>query len=328
MLRKTFPLLLLLAGVVALASLPRAIGEEPPAAEPPSPPFDTAEAAASALVEAFAANDDARLVAVLGPGSADFVEDGRDPIVRARRLELADEARGHLGLEPVADESGGDALYVVFGRTAWPLPIPLVKKTDGWHFDSEGAKEELLARQIGRHELDAIAFCRVYQHLQEQYFEEDRDDDGVREYAAYLFSRPGDKSGLWWASAEGEEPSPMTAALAPIQGEDDPDVDAPFAGYYWRTLRAQGPAAPGGAYSYLLNGNMIAGYALVAWPARYRQTGVMTFLVSRNGIVYEKDLGEQTGIYGRTVQLFEPDETWSPIEPGDELPAPDGAERR
>jgi hypothetical protein len=205
--------------------------------------------------------------------------------------------------------------------------VPLVRGEAGWTFDVAAGRDEILARQIGRHELDAIAFCRVYAHLQEQYFSEDRDADGVREYAQYLFSRPGTKSGLWWESAQGEPESPLTAALAPLTGPDGPDLDAPFAGYYWRSLRAQGAKAPGGAYDYVVNGNMVAGYALIAWPAVYRKTGVMTFLISRNGVLYQKDLGEETERHGTTVERFEPDDTWSEVQAGDEVLLPDGEEK-
>jgi hypothetical protein len=289
----------LLAGAVAFAE-----GEAPKA-------FDTPEALVDAMVEAAANNDDAAIRALAGGEHADLVQPGTDPTVAKIRAEFAENAKTFRRLED--NEDGSKTL--VIGDARWPFPVPLVKREAGWVLDGAAGREELLARRIGRNELTAIKLCRAYAGAQEAYAAKDRDGDGVREYAQRIQSTPGRQDGLWWETGEDGEESPLGPLVEPareaLAGRAPTD---PVGGYFWRILTAQGGGAPGGAYSYVINGNMVAGYALVGFPAEYRETGVMTFLVSRNGVVLQKDLGPDTAGVVRCMFGFTPDDTWTAVE--------------
>jgi hypothetical protein len=194
--------------------------------------------------------------------------------------------------------------------------VPLVQKNGAWRFDTEAGIEEILNRQIGEHELEAIALLRAYVDAQVEYASEDRDGDRVLEYAQRLLSPSGTKEGLYWPD-DGGEPSPFgefvaRASAAPYAGQAK--LGDPYRGYYYYVLAKQGPNPPGGAYGYVINGNMIAGFALLAFPAEYGKSGVMTFLVSHQGVVYQKDLGEKTRDLARAIQAYDPDASWTPVE--------------
>jgi hypothetical protein len=203
------------------------------------------------------------------------------------------------------------------GNEDWPFAIPIVKKDSLWRFDAKAGREELLARRIGKNELSAMQFCLAYVDAQREYVLKDRDGDGILEYAQKFGSDKGKKNGLFWKAKEGEEQSPLgpIAAAAYSRGyRKKGENPQPFYGYFYRILTGQGKNAPGGAYGYLAKGNMIGGFALVAYPAKYASSGVMTFIVNHDGVVYEKDLGRNTEKAAQAMKLFDPDSTWKKVE--------------
>ncbi|RPJ21335.1 MAG: DUF2950 domain-containing protein [Desulfobacteraceae bacterium] len=270
--------------------------------------FATPEEAVKALVEAMKANDEKALEAIFGPGSRDLIVSG-DPVAdqagRERFVKLYDEK---IRLEQTADKA-----VLSVGNEDWPSPIPIVKKDSLWRFDAKAGREELLARRIGKNELSAIQFCLAYVDAQREYVLKDRDSDGILEYAQKFASDKAKKNGLFWNTKEGEEQSPLgsIAAAAHKQGYRKKGANPqPFYGYYYRILQGQGKNAPGGAYDYMVKGNMIGGFALVAYPAKYASSGVMTFIVNHDGVVYEKDLGRNTEKTAQAMKVFDPDSTW------------------
>jgi hypothetical protein len=290
--------------VLALSAAPSAWAE-------PAKTFASPEEGAAALVAALEANDDKALLVIFGSDAADLVQEGSDPLVAASRKDIATQAKKKLSIEGA--DSGTAVIEV--GEQGWPSPVPLVKDGSGWRFDAAAGREELLARRIGKNELLAIALAGDYLDTQADYASVDRDGDGVREYAQRLVSTPGKQDGLYWEATDGADESPFGVAL------DDalaPNPDAPYGGYMWRILTAQGPNAPGGAYSYVINGNMIAGFALVGTPADHRQTGVMSFIVSNNGKIYQKDLGSKGLDVVKDMAAFDPDASWTLIEVEDQ----------
>jgi hypothetical protein len=206
---------------------------------------------------------------------------------------------------------------VLVGRMEHPLAVPLVRGEDGWRFDGEAGREELLARRIGENELEAIGLCLAYVAAQREYAAVDRDGDGAREHARRILSTEGNRDGLYWEAAPGEEPSPAGDDLAAFI-EDAGDVEtartAPFNGYFWRVLDAQGPHAPGGAHSYVVGDDMVRGAALLAVPAVHGNTGVQSFLVSHHGRVLQKDLGPDGLAASKAIRAFDPDPTWRPVD--------------
>lgn len=274
--------------------------------------FETAEAAAARLVAAYEKNDDNSFKSLMGPGNDDIVQDGRDPTVRTYRAAIAAAAQEKLLLEKQAD---GRILLVV-GSNGYPLPLSLVSTAGKWRVDAAAGRQELLARRIGENEIDAICIALSYADAQVAYAAQDRNDDGVKEYAQLLASTPGQRDGLYWDAAEAGEQSPAGPGLTPLVEARQPEGSAqpPYGGYYWRVLTAQGPSAPGGEYSYVINGRMIAGFALLAVPASYRTTGVASFLVSNHGKVYEADLGPDTLEIASKIEVFNPDDSWQPVD--------------
>jgi hypothetical protein len=215
------------------------------------------------------------------------------------------------------EKDGDDKVALIFGREDWPFPIPLVRDQAGWSFDTAAGEQEILARRIGRNELGAIDVCRAYVQAQRNYASADHDGTGVMKYAQHIASTPGKRDGLYWPAVEGEPLSPFgpLVASAVAQGySKKADKPTPYHGYLFRVLTAQGPHAPGGAYSYIVNGNMIAGFALVAYPVDYGNSGVMTFIVNQQGVVYQKDLGDDTGAIAAKMTLYDPDQSWEKVE--------------
>jgi hypothetical protein len=217
----------------------------------------------------------------------------------------------------VLRQSADGPARMVIGKEAWPLPIPIVQAGGAWQFDSAAGSEEIINRRIGRNELSAIAFCRIYIDAQIEYASRDRDNDGVREYAQRLASNEGRKDGLYW-------PASTTAAAADVSPLGPMIVEASeylagrvageaVRGYYYRILSRQNESAPGGRYDYVINHNMIAGFALIANPAAYGETGLMTFMCSHHGTVYEQDLGENTTLSAAAIQAFDTGEGWTPV---------------
>lgn len=204
--------------------------------------------------------------------------------------------------------SAYDRALLAVGNDDWTLPIPIVLGEEGWQFDMEAGHEEILLRQIGRNVLAAIESCLAYFDAQKEYALADRDDDGVLSYARKLISTPGERDGLYWAALPDEEPSP----LGPFFGGDEPGDN--YHGYHYRILQGQGESAPGGAYSYLIGERMVAGFALVAWPAVYEETGLVSFVISHDGALYQKDLGPESDRVAREMMLFDPGEGWEAVE--------------
>jgi hypothetical protein len=282
--------------------------------------FASTEEAAKALIAALEKNDDAALRALVGPGNEDIVQSGGDATVAADRRKFLDAAKQELDFDTLDD----GRVVIVVGVSEWPLPIPLVPKDGKWTFDAASARDEILARRIGANELDAIQICRDYAEAQVAYASRDHDGDKVREYAQKILSTPGQRDGLYWETKEGEEPSPFADSALPVE---EATKTEPFNGYFWKVLTAQGANAPGGAHSFVINGNMIAGFALVGTPAKHRNTGVMTFLVSHHGTIYEKDLGPGGLEAVKALTAFDPDASWKEYkgEPEDAGPvAADG----
>jgi len=278
--------------------------------------FDSAKAAAKALVEAAARNDDVAILRLIGSKNKAAMQSGTDPVVRKERAEFAKRAKEAAGLEKNKDGS----MTLVIGENQWPLPIPIVQKDGKWSLDFAAGKEEVESRRIGRNELRAMEICKVYVQAQVDFASMDRDGDEVREYAQKIASTPGKHDGLYWEAAEEEEASPLGPLVASWREEGikrpDGKKRVPFGGYYFRILKGQGGAAPGGRHSYVVNGNMIAGFALVAYPAKYGKTGIMTFMVSHHGKLIERDLGPDCALSVQAMKGFNPHQGWTVVKEG------------
>ena len=207
-------------------------------------------------------------------------------------------------------------IVIEAGEDLWPFPIPLVKERGGWHFDTEAGREEIINRRIGKNELEVLATVRAYVDAQREYASADRDGDQVLEYAQKMASSPGLTDGLYWPIELNGQMSPLGPMVAEAQGEGyfrqkpDPAGPQPFHGYYFKILTRQGKHAPGGRYNYLINGNMIGGFGMVAWPAAYGDSGIMTFIVNQQGVVYQKDLGPNTAKEAKEMSEYDPDRSW------------------
>jgi hypothetical protein len=284
--------------------------------------FSAPEEAMQALLDATKAKDRAALNKIFGPGSdallsGDAVEDKKD---------LEDFAAAVQ--ESTQLQKDDDVKYtLVVGKNHWPFPIPIVKPANQWAFDTKQGIDEILNRRIGENELSAIATCRAYTVAQWEYFTEgDQDRDGVAEYARKFVSSPGQHDGLYWDTSEDEKPSPLGELVAAARAEGyGPQEGAnkdgtkkgrrPYHGYFFKILTRQGPHAPGGKYSYIINGNMIAGNALLAYPDKWKNSGVMTFIVNQQGRVYEKNLGPNTAKIAGSITEYDPDLSWKLVEP-------------
>ncbi|MFZ0097638.1 MAG: DUF2950 domain-containing protein [Gemmobacter sp.] len=276
--------------------------------------FDTPDAALGAIVAALEAKDPQALLAVFGPEARDLVFTGDDEDDRQTwRDFLMDYRYRHR----IATE--GETAVIHIGREDWPFPAPLVQVGGKWQFDPEAAREEIELRRIGLNELDVIDLLERAVAVQGRYRQIDYDGDGVMEFAASILSSEGQRDGLYWPEDMGEPLSPIGAfaAQAAADGINIDGVDQgpqPYLGYFYRILTKQGAAAPGGALDYVVNGNMISGHAILAFPAEPGVTGVMSFMVGENGVVYEADLGEDTLAIAAAIDSFNPDDAWAPVE--------------
>jgi len=276
--------------------------------------FTSPGEAVKAVTDALVSEDQKALEAIFGPGSSDLLSSGdqvADQSGRKRFLKL-------YGEKNRLEQTDGKVVLSI-GNEDWPFPIPLVKKDDLWRFDTEEGREEILARRIGRNELNAIQVCLAYLDAQREYALKDRDTDGVLQYAQKIISDEGMKNGLYWEAKEGEGQSPMGPLFAAAQEkgynvESSGDHPVPYYGYYYSILKGQGKDAAGGAYGYMVNGKMIGGFALVAYPATYESSGIMTFIVNHEGVVYQRDLGQNTEETALAMTLFNPDSTWKKVE--------------
>jgi hypothetical protein len=282
-------------------------------AAPPAAPqtFATPQEAGEALLAAAEHNDTAALLKVLGPGSKDIVEYG-DPAEDARgRAQFAE--RAHSGMRVEVERGNPDRAVLIVGGNDWPFPVPLLRQNGRWRFDAGRGRTEILARRIGRNEMAAIEVCRGYVEAQMDYATHDRNSDGILQYAQKIVSSPGKKDGLYWAGdTESLVPKAFADAAAALLAEGKKPV--PYHGYYFHILKAQGPDAAGGAADYVVKGQMIGGFAMVAYPAEYAVSGVKTFMVNHRGLVYQKDLGASTGTMARQLPRFNPDKTWKVVE--------------
>ena len=276
--------------------------------------FKTPEEAVDALVSAAKSQDRKDVLNVLGPDAADIVSSGDEVADRSDRDRVIEayDAKHQVVME------GADKAVLVLGNQDWPFPIPLVRKDGTWRFDTAAGREEVLFRRIGRNELSAIQAILAYVDAQHEYAEKGIGGNGV--YAQRIVSRPGTKDGLYWPAQSGEEESPLGdfAASAAADGYRAGQQRIPYHGYYYKVLTTQGPSAPGGALDYVVRGKMIGGFALVAYPAQYGNSGVMTFLVNHQGIIYEKDLGPQTADIAAGMTAFNPDSTWQRVSEADQ----------
>lgn len=272
--------------------------------------FDSADAAAQALIDAADSHDSARLAAIFGPKAKGILTSGNAAQDRAEQTEFARLARAKHQLE-ISPMHPNRAILAI-GDEDWPFPVPIRRVNGKWSFDASETPVEMRARRIGTHELDAIEICRGYVDAQKKYASEDRDRDGVLKYAPRLMSQPGQHDGLYWAGA-GEALIPEGFARAAWDGGRKGETK-PYHGYYFRVLDGQGPNAPGGAHNYVAKDKMIGGFGLVAWPAEYGVTGIHTFIVNQDGVVYEKDIAPVPGKPPALITLFDPDKSWEPVE--------------
>lgn len=273
--------------------------------------FKTPDDAASALVNAAKAGDMKALVTVLGPDGEDVVSSGDEVADTATREKFvaAYDAKHRIAME------GDNKAILVVGQDDFPLPIPIVRKDGMWRFDTAEGLDEILFRRIGENELDAIQAALAYVDAQNEYADKDRTGAGVNTYAQRIISQPGKKDGLYWPTSQGDEPSPLgeLVAQATAQGYRVGGGRTPFHGYYFKILTKQGPAAPGGELDYVVGGKMIGGFGLVAYPAEYRNSGVMTFIINHAGTVFQKDLGPNTSKLAERMSSFNPDKTWQAV---------------
>jgi hypothetical protein len=274
--------------------------------------YKTPEAAVDALVATAKSGDQKEALVVLGRDGKDIISSGdkvSDDAARQRFVASYD-AKHQIAME------GDNKAVLVIGDNDYPFPIPLVRKNGQWSFDTEAGRREILYRRIGHNELDAIQTCLAFVDAQDEYAEKDRTGTGTGVYAERFISQPGKKDGLYWPTAQGEEESPLGElfAAASRQGYRAGEGRSPYHGYYYKILTRQGPAAVGGTADYVVNGKMIGGFALVAYPAEYRNSGVMTFLVNHNGTVFQKDLGPKTAELAEAMTSYNPDPTWKKVE--------------
>lgn len=273
--------------------------------------FDSPKDAVAALLDAAGTFDASALEAIFGPDGDDIIHTGEP--ARDKKLAADFVAKAREKQEIESDATHPDRAELIVGADDWPFPVPLVKRGGKWLFDSKAGLREILNRRIGSNELDAIEICHGYVEAQDDYAVMKRPDGSVAQYAQRIISTPGKQDGLAWQNADGTWGGPVGENIARVIAEGYTSKASPYHGYYFKVLKGQGPAAPGGEMDYVVKGAMIGGFALVAAPAEYRVTGVMTFIVSNDGVVYQKDLGPNTLEAFKTMERFNPDRTWHPV---------------
>lgn len=303
----------LLAFIMAMATVEPAIAASAKARQSG---FNSPTEAVNSLVKAVKSNDNKALKNILGPGSGKLISSG-DPVTdqadRDRFIQLYDEKNS-------LEQKSSSKVTLTLGKDDFVFPIPLVRKGAKWTFDTRAGRTEILNRRIGSNELAAIEVLKSYLEAQREYASKDHDGNGVLEFARKLNSTPGTRDGLYWEAREGQEPSPFgpLVAKADCEGYGDQfraETIKPFHGYYFKVLMKQGVNAEGGAFDYLTNGRMVLGFALAAYPARYRASGVMTFIVNQGGVIFQKDLGKTTARIAAEMTQFDPDKSWKKVEP-------------
>ena len=274
--------------------------------------FDTPAKAAAALIDAAEQFDFAALHRIFGPDGQDIVFTGEFAQDRKQAAAFAAEAREKMSVS--VDPKNGNRAFILAGAEEWPMPVPLVRTAAGkWWFDAKAGRQELLHRRIGSNELDAIEICLGYVEGQHEYATQQRAINEVNQYAQRIVSSPGKRDGLAWQNPDGTWGGPVGANIARAIQEGYANAADPYHGYFFKVLKAQGPAAPLGEMDFVVKGVMIGGFALVASPAVYGVTGVRTFIVSHDGVVYEKDLGWNTLDEFKKMERFNPDQSWTPV---------------
>jgi len=277
--------------------------------------FDTPQQAADAVVKAATDYDVPQLMKIFGPDGKDFITGGDQVQDKTAGMDFAKLAAEKMSIS--TDKSNPNKATIIAGNNDWPMPVPLVKRNGKWYFDSKSGRQEILYRRVGANELDAITVCRGYVEAQKEYALTPR--DGINQYAQKIISTPGKQDGLYWKNEDGTSGGPIGEEVAEAieKGYNYNNVkQGGFHGYYFKILKGQGPDAPIGRINYVIEGVMIGGFALVAVPAEYRITGVKTFIVSNDGIVYEKDLGPNSLEIAKQMELYNPDKTWKPTDDG------------
>jgi len=272
--------------------------------------FATPQAAADALVSATETYDESALMEILGPDGYDIVHTGEPVRDKENSQAFAAQAKSKMRLD--MNKAKTSATLVV-GEEDWPMPVPIVKLGQSWFFDTRAGRQELLLRRVGRNELDAIAICRGYVEAQNEYALKKREGFDVNQYAQKIISTPGTQDGLAWKNADGTWDGPVGEKIADAITRGYSSKAEPYHGYFFKVLKGQGPAAPLGQLDYVIKGVMIGGFALIASPAQYRNTGVKTFMISQDGVVYEQDLGPKTLELFQSIDRFNPDKSWTPL---------------
>jgi hypothetical protein len=278
--------------------------------------FTSPEEAVKALVDAVKANNNKELMAIFGPGSEDLISSGDEVADKSNREKFLSAYEEKNKLE----KKTPDKVVLEIGSDDWPLPIPIVKKGKDWLYDTKAGIDEILSRRIGRDELDTIQTLHAYVDAQREYIKKDRDNNGYLEFAQKIVSTEGKHDGLFWVSKEGGEESPLgplfaeAASVGYSMNKQKNGQPTPYHGYYYKILKGQGEYAPGGQYDYVVNGKMILGFAMIAYPAKYGSSGIMTFIVNQDDVVYQKDLGKNTSELVKPIQTYNPDKTWKKAE--------------
>ena len=283
------------------------------AQQPQQKTFGSCEEASAALFVAVQNDDQSALSEILGSAATEITSCGDKEEDRSERQQFVAKYQEMHRL--VRESDGTTTLYV--GAENWPTPIPLVHKGNRWYFDTVAGRREILFRRVGKNELQTVAVCRELVNAQNEYHSQPHDGDGIKQYAPRFRSEDGKHNGLYWKISGGEPQSPVGPLLTLASGEDyakETTHPRPFHGYYYRILTSQGKHAPGGAKNYLIHGKMTGGFAFVAYPAEYQSSGVMTFVVNQDGMVYQKDLGPRTAVRAKSKSQYAPDATWKKVD--------------
>lgn len=292
---------------VAQHSTTKTAVSAPPGAEG----FDTPKQAADALIAAAEKFDEPAFVQIFGPEGKEIVASGESSQDREKATQFAAKAGEKEAI--AVDPKNANRAQLLVGNESWPFPVPLVRVSGKWYFDAKAGQKEMLYRRIGANELDAIAICRGYVEAQYEYAMQKREGYDVNQFAQRIISTKGTQDGLAWQNPDGSWAGPIGEKIAEAIEKGYTKRTEPYHGYYFKILKGQGPAAPLGRMDYVVKGTMIGGFALMAAPAEYRVTGVKTFIVSNDGVVYQKDLGPHTLEEFQKAELFNPDRSWTPV---------------
>ena len=301
-----------------LSAQQAAVNKAPVATAPPSVgrTFDTPQQAADVLVDAADKFDVAALSQIFGPGGEDIIFSGEFAQDRQHAADFVAQAREKKSVS--VDPRSGNRAFLIVGNEDWPFPVPLVKRADKWSFDAKAGRQELLYRRIGANELDAIQICHGYVEAQHEYALQPHEGYDVNQYAQRIISTAGKQDGLAWQNPDGSWGGPIGEKIARAIEQGYTSRSEPYHGYFFKILKGQGPAAPLGEMEFVVKGVMIGGFALVAAPAEYGVTGVRTFIVSNDGVVYDKDFGPKTLDEFKNMERFNPDKSWTPVPEEDE----------